>query len=62
MRILQQQPGSGLRFLSSMRYNTIMLIGCDMFEINSTQELSQELVLVVARTIKNTKIKLWLKG
>jgi hypothetical protein len=42
MRILQQQPGSRLRFLSGMRYNTIMLIGCDMFEINSTRELSQE--------------------
>ena len=62
MRLLQQQPGSRLRFLLGMRYNKIMLIGCDTFEVNSMQELSQELELVVVRTIKNMKIKLWLKG
>jgi hypothetical protein len=62
MRLFQQQPGSGLRFLLGMRYNEIMLIGCGMFKVNSMQELSQELVLVMARTIENTKIKLWSKG
>ncbi len=61
MRLLQQ-PESRLRFLLGMRYNEIMLIGCNTFKENSMRELSQELELVMVRTIENMKVKLWLKG